>query len=118
MNQDRNVFEALQKTAHMLPENYLTEAFVYLLDMLLTREPADGLDMINRLCGLSMSEQLTEANAITIKTQVNIAPHGIVDIEIQSEKTVLFYVEVKLDAPLDGQQAQMVSRSFESGARI
>ncbi len=104
MSQSSNVFEALQKYGSHAPENYLTESFVYLLDLLLIREPAAGLKMINQLCGLGESEQLTDASAIKIDTQVSIKPHGIVDIRIRKGNDVLFYVEVKHDSPLNGDQ--------------
>jgi hypothetical protein len=104
MNQARNVFGTLEKYGSHAPENYLTEAFVYLLDLLLSREPAAGLDMINWLCGLGVAERLIAANEIVIKTQVDIKPYGIVDIAIQSGKNALFYIEVKLDSALDGDQ--------------
>ncbi len=107
MSQSRNIFEALQKYGSHASENYLTEAFVYLLDLLLDREPVAGLEMINRLCGLNTSEQLIESDVIKIETQEILKDGGIVDIVIRSGKAALFYVEVELDAPLDGDQLRM-----------
>jgi hypothetical protein len=104
MSQSSNLFEALNNYGPRTVENYLTKSFVYLLDLLLCREPVAGLEMVNRLCGLDLSHQLTQAGAIQIETQKDLRPHGIVDMTIQCGTDAIFYVEVKLDAPLDGQQ--------------
>ena len=55
-----NVFSALSEYGSNARENYLTEAYVFLLKLLLDRGPSVGFGMVNQLCGLKKQQQMTK----------------------------------------------------------
>lgn len=92
-----NVFSALSRY-NAAQENTLTESFVFLLRLLLVRQPEVALQVLNQLCGNGSSGIFDSAEAVTIVTQSQVGD-GWVDIEIRAPDT-LFYVEVKHDSLL------------------
>ncbi|MHC1698832.1 MAG: hypothetical protein AB9919_12380 [Geobacteraceae bacterium] len=99
-----NLFSALYKWAHRHDENFLTEAFVYLLQHLLNDQPASGIQIIERLtCGLcNLSPE--EADLVSISTQVSTEV-GKPDIEIRT-KDCLVFIEVKKESGLGHKQLE------------
>ncbi len=98
-----NVFSAL--AAYAPSENYLTEAFVFVLRFLLEHEPSLGVPILGRLCGLEDCFEGCEPGSIAISTQVSVEA-GRPDIEIRVGDHTLVYAEVKQDAPLGQNQLE------------
>lgn len=94
-----NIFSTLFKYCVFSQENYLTEAFVYLLIELLKREPKIGLALLSDLTGFSSVPKLLDASIVACSTQVTV-DEGRPDIEIQYGDQLQIYIEVKHDAPL------------------
>ena len=110
-----NVFTTLSKYGSSEVENYLTEAFVFLLNLLLERNPEIALTFVNKLCGLSGERQLTKPKSVAISTQI-VVDEGRPDIEIRQGVNALIYIEVKHDAPLGVGQLEYYKRKLiESG---
>lgn len=99
-----NVFSTLFR-ARLGAEDYLTEAFVFLLKLLLERAPDNGLAVVNRLSGLSQVASFEHPESIVTSTQV-IVEGGRPDIEIRDGEDRLVYVEVKHDSPLGVRQLE------------
>jgi hypothetical protein len=93
-----NVFNSLSRYSTSQEENYLTEAFVYLLRLLFERVPEQGIQLLNEICELSQEGMFTNAGEVSISTQGNVG-EGWVDIEIWGNNQVI-YIEVKHDSPL------------------
>ena len=94
-----NLFSTLSKYNTYAPENYLTEALVYLLKVLLDRSPDEGLRIVNQLVHFIIGEAFQSTENVSIRTQAAVE-NGTPDIEITDGKTRLAYVEVKHDSPL------------------
>jgi hypothetical protein len=99
-----NVFSTLYR-ARLGAEDYLTEALVFLLKILVEREPNRGLAILNRLSGLPQEAHFEHPEAVNISTQV-IVKEGRLDIEIRDDQERLVYVEVKHDSPLGVRQLE------------
>jgi hypothetical protein len=111
MNQ--NIFSTLFKYCVGSDENYLTDAFAYVLRLLLHRAPQNGITIINQLCGLQQANCFEQPTTITINTQVTV-DEGRPDIEVR-DHNILVYVEVKHDAPLsEGQLEYYKSKLIDS----
>ena len=93
----QDIFSSLARAGISSEENYLTEAFVYVLKLLLVHQPTLGLHVINQLCDLP--ERLADPVSITILTQASYLS-GRPDIEIRCGSDTLVLVEVKHDSPL------------------
>ncbi|MCB9444201.1 MAG: PD-(D/E)XK nuclease family protein [Ardenticatenaceae bacterium] len=100
---DNNVFSVLSRYAPRATENYLTEAFVFVVKMLLDRQSDAGLDIVNRLCDLSLD--FTNPKTIVITTQ-RTSENGRPDIEIVEDNNTVVFVEVKHDSPLSPGQLE------------
>lgn len=110
-----NIFSTLFRYSVYAPENYLTEAFVYLMKELLVREPDVAIALINGLCGFSSKPGFVNASSISCNTQVTL-DEGRPDIEIRDDDRLLVYVEVKHNSPLhDGQLEAYKSELLKSG---
>ena len=98
-----NLFLALSKyDRKRSSENYLTEAFAYLLRYLLKHEPALGVHILNRLCGVEDGFLPDDAEKIVVATQTS-TEEGIPDITI-SAPGKLVRIEVKKESwPHEGQ---------------
>ena len=99
-----NVFSTLFR-ARLGAEDYLTEAFVFLLKLLQEREPGKGIAVINRLSGLPQEARFGHPASVAMSTQI-IVDEGRPDIEIRDGKDRLVYVEVKHDSPLGVRQLE------------
>ena len=102
MNKD--VFSSLAKYGSSVDENYLTEALVFVTNLLLERKHAIGLDVVNLLCGQHRDSCFDEPKSVLISTQVT-TDTGRPDIEIKGKDT-LVYIEVKHDSPLGPDQLE------------
>ena len=109
-----NIFVTLFKFGPGAEENYLTEAFVFLLKLLLERELDAGLAIINQLCGLSQENRFEVLKPSAICTQITV-DNKRPDIEIRGDKDTLVYVEVKHDSPLG--EGQLESYNPFSGRK-
>jgi hypothetical protein len=109
-----NVFSNLFRYGPGEEENYLTEAFVFLLKLLLERTPDRGLPIINQLSGLPQEAHLRNPESVAISTQVIVA-EGRPDIEIRDGQDTLVYVEVKHDASLGVRQLERYWAELQAG---
>jgi len=106
-----DLFFRLFKWAWRQEENFISEAFAYLLSYLLEEEPECGIELIAELTQERVRIPLTEVNAVTVTTQITTAL-GRPDIEI-SARDHLVYIEVKLDAQLGEEQLKRYRRALE-----
>ncbi len=110
-----NIFSALAKYNSATDENYLTEAFVFLLKSLLQREHSRGVEFLNTLC-VNNSEFCFSADArISVSTQ-DVTEQGTPDIKI-STPDKLIYIEVKHDSPLGYRQVERYKKVLESSPK-
>lgn len=111
-----NLFSALNRyDGSRSAENYLTEAFAFLLRALLEEERAKGVQFLNRLCGTDEAFAFSADDRIAVETQRR-TEDGQPDIAICAADTVA-YVEVKKEArPHDGQLPGYVRALRHSGA--
>jgi hypothetical protein len=111
-----NLFSTLGKyDASRTAENYLTESFAYLLGCLLERDPAFGIQVVNRLCGIETGFVLEDAPKARARTQQRTGK-GIPDL-VLSAPGKLVYVEVKDESPASATQlAQYREHLDGSGA--
>lgn len=97
-----NFLNNLFQWAHRQGENFVTEAFVFLLNHLLDHDKTIGLDLINWLCWEDVAPTFVESNRPTIITQRR-NEDGTPDIRITSDKSMAL-VEVKQWSPLHTNQ--------------
>lgn len=100
-----NVFSSLFKYGCGVDENYLTEALVFVVKLLLRRLPAEGLALVNLLGGEPQGALFSDPGSVEISTQVTVE-QGRPDIEIREGSEVLVYVEVKHDSGLGWDQLE------------
>lgn len=98
-----NVFSALSRYTSA-EENTLTESFVFLVRLLLTREPGRATQFLNQLCSDLPATAFANADAISLVTQGPVG-NGWIDIEIRALDTRV-YIEVKHDSPLSEGQLE------------
>ncbi len=106
-----NIFSALAKYNSATDENYLTEAFVFLINSLLTRERAVAFEVLNHLCVQNSDFCFGMDETISISTQ-DVTGQGTPDIKISSPDK-LIYIEVKHDSPLGYQQLEHYKKALE-----
>lgn len=107
---EANIFSALGKYLTS-EENYLTEAFVFLLNTLLARERALGVEILNKLCGAN--QLCFDGNEdISVSTQ-KITLQGTPDIKISCADK-LVYVEVKYESDLGAKQVERYLEALKS----
>ena len=114
---DTDLFSALSKyDASNSPENYLTEAFAFLLRHLLVDEPSVAVALLNDLCGADdkFKFRREESRAITVETQVT-TDQGRPDMAIRAPNH-LVYVEVKKDSPLGTTQPERYGAALDNDA--
>lgn len=107
-----NIFSALAKYNSARDENYLTEAFVFLINSLLTRERPIGLEILTRLC-VENNEFSFDANEVIAVSTQETTEQGTPDIKVSSPDK-LIYIEVKHDSPLGPQQLARYRKALES----
>lgn len=106
-----NIFSALSKYDSASEENYLTEAFVFLVNRLLDRDGPVGIQLLTNLCVDSDEFFFDPSEPISIVTQVG-TEQGRPDIEI-STRDKLIYIEVKHDSGLGPTQLQRYKKALE-----
>lgn len=100
----KNIFSALSKYNSAIDENYLTEAFVFVIKSLLENDRKICLDALKLLCVNDNEYQFSENENITISTQES-TEQGRPDIRI-STPDKLIYVEVKHNSGLGYKQIE------------
>ena len=109
---DANIFLVLAKYNSATDENYLTEAFIFLINSLLERDRTIGLDILANLCVTNGEFEFGEEEDITVSTQVTTSD-GRPDIEVSSPDK-LIYVEVKDSSPVDTRQLRHYQKQLNS----
>lgn len=110
-----NVFSALSTYGSSEEENYLTESFVFLINLLIERVPNEGVRFLNRLTGSLPLHSITQPRLVVIRTQVT-CEQGRPDIEIREGEDTLAYVEIKHDSPIGyGQLEYYLNQLNQSG---
>jgi hypothetical protein len=109
---EQNIFSALAKYNSARDENYLTEAFVFLINSLLLRERPIGLEILTQLCVENNEFSFNTDEAISVSTQ-ETTEQGTPDIKVSSPDK-LIYIEVKHDSPLGAQQLERYKKALES----
>ncbi len=109
----KSIFSALAKYSLPQDENYLTEAFVFLINSLLASEKTVGLQILNTLCA--------EKGAFTVDDDISVSTQyatdlGTPDIKISS-RDKLVYVEVKDYSPVKATQLKHYREVLESSNR-
>jgi len=112
---DENIFSALAKYNSATDENYLTEAFVFVLKHLLEKERSIGIKILTNLC-VNNNEFSFDANEdISITTQVS-TEQGTPDIEITSPDK-LIYIEVKHESDLGTRQISRYKKALDASQK-
>jgi hypothetical protein len=107
-----NIFSALAKYGSRESENYLTEAFVFLLKNLLERDRKTAVRILDMLCGRDDEFCFDPEQTIIISTQ-KTTEEGRPDIEILAPNKRI-YVEVKYDATLGYRQIDRYRKALEA----
>lgn len=110
-----NIFSALAKYNSAVDENYLTEAFVYLINHLLSKERPLGFEILNKLCVKNSEFCFDEDEHVSVSTQ-ETTELGTPDIKVSSPDK-LIYIEVKHDSPLGYQQLERYKKALESSTK-
>ena len=110
LNQD--LFSTLGKYNSATDENYLTEAFVFIIETLLERERYAGVEFLNQLCVENPEDCFSMNEDISISTQ-EVTELGVPDIKI-STVDKLIYIEVKHDSPIGYQQLERYNKVLAS----
>lgn len=111
----KDIFTALAKYNSARDENYLTEAFVFVLNSILLRN--NGIDrgiaceLLNMLCVKDNQFSFNEVDSIIIETQ-EVTDEGTPDIKIFTPDK-LIYIEVKHDSPLEKTQISRYKNVIE-----
>ena len=100
-----DIFTTLSKYAIRADENYLSEAFVYVIEQLLVREPEKGKEFVQWIFGSKIELNPGESASIIIRTQVT-GEEGRPDIEVLVSDHFRGYVEVKHGASLGTNQLE------------
>ena len=111
----KDIFSALAKYNSAADEDYLTEAFVFVVRFLLMRERSIGLNILNNLCVENNEFSFGEDEKISVTTQ-ETTEQGTPDIKIASPDK-LIYVEVKHDSPLGYDQISRYKKALESSVK-
>jgi hypothetical protein len=109
-----NIFLSLAKYADRQTENFLTESFVYLLNVLLEQEPSLAQHMIQNLCGDKCKSWFSLSKNIVVTSQITIDT-GRPDILIELDKTKVIFIEVKHDSHLGWAQLERYMSHLNNG---
>lgn len=88
----KNIFLTLEKYTNS-DENYLTEAFVFILNSLLEKDRLICIKILNYLCVKNDEYAFSPSENISISTQ-EVTPQGTPDIKISTPDKLIF-IEVK-----------------------
>jgi hypothetical protein len=111
-NEVPNLFRALSHYGSSQSENYLTEAFVYVLRNLNANAPAAYREFIGQLCDLSDDEFGLDGR-VSVGTQSGLA-EGRPDIRFDISDRHVVFVEVKDWSPLSDGQLEKYFRSIQN----
>ncbi|MCK4387898.1 MAG: PD-(D/E)XK nuclease family protein [Dehalococcoidia bacterium] len=106
-----NIFSALAKYNSAMDENYLTEAFVFVINSLLQQERPIGIEILAQLCVKNNEFSFDIGEDISVSTQ-ETTEQGRPDIKVSSPDK-LIYIEVKHDSPLGLQQLERYKKALE-----
>lgn len=106
-----NIFTALSKYNWASEENYLTEAFVFLLKHLLHSDHPVGIQLLTNLCIDNDEFVFDPSEPISIATQVGME-QGRPDIELSTPDKLL-YIEVKHDSGLGYRQLERYQEALD-----
>ena len=109
---NENIFSTLAKYNSLIDENYLTEAFVFLINSLLTKERPIALEILTKLCVKNGDFSFGEDEHVSVSTQV-ATEQGRPDIKVSSPDK-LIYIEVKDYSPVDVDQLKRYKKDLES----
>ena len=109
---DVNIFSALAKYNSAIDENYLTEAFAFLINSLLAKERTISLEILTKLCARNNEFTFDNDENISVLTQV-ATEQGTPDIMVSSLNK-LIYIEVKHDSSLGYQQLECYKKALDS----
>lgn len=109
---NQNIFSALAKYNSASDENYLTEAFVFVINSLVKQNPSIGCGILNRLCVNNNEFAFNIDEGISVLTQEG-TEEGTPDIKISCPDK-LIYVEVKHDSPPGHRQVSRYKKALES----
>lgn len=112
---EENIFSALGKYNLARDENYLTEAFVFLLNSLLLRDRPIGIEMLTMLCVQNQDFSFGADEEVTVTTQ-EVTDQGIPDIKVSSPDKEI-YIEVKHHSPLGYRQMARYSIALDSSPK-
>jgi len=107
-----NIFSALAKYSSSADENYLTEAFVFLINSLLLGDRPVGLEILTRLCVVNDEFSFDTNEAISVSAQ-ETTEQGIPDIKVSSPDK-LIYIEVKDYSDVKPEQLKRYKQVLES----
>lgn len=97
-----NLFQSLLHSRSTSSEDYLTEAFRFVMNLMLVRDSEYALGFLNWLCRPKVEFQ--DASKIKINSQVILTNKSRPDIEISEGLARLVYIEIKEWANLHGDQ--------------
>ncbi len=106
-----DLLSRLNRWAYRQDENFMTEAFVYLLRYLQKHEQTIAARLICQITNHHLKITATECNDITITIQVS-TDEGRPDIEIKTPKS-LVYIEVKSESGLGVMQMKRYRTALE-----
>ena len=109
MRQDStNLLVTLSKWASGHQENFLTDAFVHLMNYLAQNQPEVFSTLIRTMTGNLISPDADTARLFTIASQVS-TEEGTPDIELKSPDSYAL-IEVKDESPVNAEQIERYSR--------
>lgn len=111
---NNNLLSVLYKWAHRQDENFLTEAFVHLLQSLLQIEPSHGCLILSRLTGGACKIPVAEVDLVSLTTQVT-TDLGRPDIEVTTPDCLVF-IEVKKESGLGHLQLERYRAQLQKRA--
>lgn len=111
----KDIFSALAKYNSATDENYLTEALVFVVKSLFSRERLLGIELLDYLCVKNNEFSFGEDERVAISTQ-EVTEQGTPDIKI-STSDKLIYIEVKHDSPLGYRQVERYKKVLESSPK-
>jgi hypothetical protein len=104
-----NLFSSISKYAARQDENYLTEALVYVLGLILQKTPKKSPEILSNICGPDTDGWFQNPEEVNISTQLSVV-EGRPDIVIKIGVDRVAFIEVKHDSSLGSDQLE---RYFE-----